>query len=70
VEVVVGPGGPGRPVLDCWPNGGVVLVVESVFSPPGWPGLKDALEVVLLLRESDISVCPPPELPPNGGSGP
>jgi hypothetical protein len=44
--------------------------VESVFSPPGWPGLNDALEVVLLLRESDISVCPPPELPPNGGSGP
>jgi hypothetical protein len=44
--------------------------VESVFSPPGWPGLKDALEVVLLLRESDISICPPPELPPNGGSGP
>jgi hypothetical protein len=56
VEVVVCPGGPGCPVLDCWPNGGVVLVVESVFSPPGWPGLKDALEVVLLLRESDISV--------------
>jgi hypothetical protein len=70
VEVVVCPGRSGRPVLDCWPNGGVVLVVESVLSPPGWPGLKDALEVVLLLRESDISICPPPELPLNGGSGP
>jgi hypothetical protein len=53
---VVCPGGLGWKELGAWL---VVLVDESdlerdVWPPPGDPGLKDAPEVVLLLRESDI----------------